>query len=66
MYKDEDINAAIVFGAVCTAIVAGVVIYKVHSSPQEIITKYKKDPICVESEVGKDTIKRCYTLVEVK
>lgn len=34
-------------------------------SPQIVINQFEK-PVCVEQTVGKDTIKKCYELKEVK
>jgi len=34
-------------------------------TPQNIIDQFKK-PVCVEQTVGKDVIKKCYELKEVK
>lgn len=37
----------------------------VAQSPQKVINQFDK-PVCVEKTVGKDKIKKCYELKEVK
>lgn len=38
----------------------------IQTNAQNTITSLSKAPICVESTVGKDNIKKCYELVEIK
>lgn len=33
---------------------------------QDVIDHFEKAPVCVEQKVGKDLIKKCYKLEEVK
>ena len=45
---------------------ASLAVMLIQTNNQNIITSLSKSPICVESTVGKDNIKKCYELVEIK
>ena len=45
---------------------ASLAVMLIQTNNQNIITSLSKAPICVESTVGKDSIKKCYELVEIK
>ena len=62
----DDNNGIFVFGFIVGAIALFVLCCSIlPTSDQQVLDKFK-EPVCVETVVGTDTIKRCYKLQEVK